>query len=120
MQDRQILPRWFVLRKLIRVVSLLALIYILIYGGIARMSFLDSSRIPAAYFAFAVPSAAELVLLVPFTLFALGLIALLRNHALLESEQYLILVTLALVLSTWFGVANYAIYMLRPDAFSVD
>jgi hypothetical protein len=119
-ESGQVLPRWFILRKIAIVIGSAAGIYLYLWGAIYRMASWGPDRIPAAYFAFAAPSTAQIILLVPLALCALLFIRVLRDYTLRENEQYLILVMLALVLFTWFGVANYVIYAHNPDTFAVD
>jgi len=40
--------------------------------------------------------------------------------SLLESETYLILFTVGIYLSMWFGLANYVSYFVNKDSFSID
>lgn len=122
MQAERILPRWSVLRKIGRLVGLGCFLYAMAVGFFYRMAMEGNQTAPAAYWAFSWPSLEQLSLLGIFVLITIGLFSLLRDATLplLNGEQYLILVLIAVSLSIWFGAANYLIYARNADAFAVD
>src|ERR1051326_737508 len=118
----RVLPRWSALKPMARRFSLTTLISLtLVICGAAIMSLPDRIGITAREFFFFTP----LLLGCFVALLALPISSLLREWTknrtgLLESETYLVLFTVALFLSTWFGLANYTLYFIDKNSFNVD
>ena len=116
----RVLPRGSILKKLITP-------FVLCLGNvsipIAMVTFsVQNQDIPKAYTTFWLPS---LPLLFFVLSLAAGMFLLIKEwfkhrYEFLESEQYLILFSIAVYLSAWFGIANYTVYAINPTAFTVD
>jgi hypothetical protein len=122
MESERILPRWAVLNSIGRVVLIVGVIYVLVVGAFYRMLSNGADFGSAAYRTFVGPPLEQLVLLVALALTAFSLFNILRDPPLplRYGERYIVLVLVALSLSTWFGAANYFIYARNHDAFAIE
>jgi hypothetical protein len=111
-------PRVLVLKKIGLVFGLGSSFFVILFSLIDRFG----ERIPKAYSAFLLPSSAQVVLSLTFLYCCIHLFHLLQNREIVlrESEQYLILILLAVLLSAWFGAGNYAVYFFNPASFAID